>query len=147
MHKLLRKKVNWLGKCLLCKKEPSLCKCGLSKDMGEGMGTTTTNLQMSKGKDMHPIIKRSLKCGLSKDMGMDGMPSESDGMMMMSEKRLPKKTKKSENFIDLKNENIPGKRIKNVGGAGYTPGEKKIEKIKAKGSGGELGKSIKPSKP
>lgn len=110
MHPLINKKVNWFGKCLMCKKEQPLCKCGLAKDMG-----------------------------------MDGMGTD---MMMMSEKAKIKKTKKSENFIDLSNENIPGKRIKNVGGAGYTPGERKSIKIKAIGSGGEITKNekVSPSK-
>ena len=48
MKKILHKKVDWLGKCALCKKEHSLCKCGLMKDMyGDGM--QTDNLSMAEG--------------------------------------------------------------------------------------------------
>lgn len=126
MNKLLNKKVNWLGKCALCKKEHTLCKCGFAKDLDGGMGTTTTDLMMGevitapKSKSTPVFVKKPPSLGrtITRTIG------------------LTKKTKKSENFIDLKNENIPEKRIKNVGGAGYTPGEKKSVKIKLEGSGG-----------
>lgn len=126
MHKLLNKKVNWLGKCALCKKEHTICKCGFAKDLDGGMGTTTTDLMM--GEIAATPKTQSVPVLVKKPPTATRMIRRTIG--------LTKKTKKSENFIDLKNENIPGKRIKNVGGAGYTPDEKKSVKIKLPGSGG-----------
>ena len=123
MHKILSKKVQLLGKCALCKSEESLCKCGdiqsiRKKEISKG-------LNPSKSKSTQLFVKQPTSLGrrITQTVG------------------LTKRTKKSENWINLKTANIQGERIKNIGGAGYTPSEKKSVVVPSKGSGG-LSKSI-----
>jgi hypothetical protein len=123
MHKILNKKVQLLGKCALCKNEESLCKCGDIQSIEKG--------EISKG--LKPTKPKGTQLFTKQPMSLGHRVTQTVG--------LTKKTKKSENWINLKTANIQGERIKNVGGAGYTPSEKKSVVVPNKGSGG-LSKSI-----
>lgn len=53
-------------------------------------------------------------------------------------KEVKEEAKKSEDYIDMKSENDPKKRLKNVGAEGVMPDDKKSKVIEEEGSGGEI---------
>ncbi len=126
--------------CGTCGNSASECGCLLKSAPENSFVATLDNANKALGKKNKPVNKAAL---LGKSEG--GLICKGCGGPLP--KSLPRKklckacssTAKSEDWIDLKHENDPAKRIKNIGGEGVVPGDKPVKKDTRNddGSGGE----------